>query len=379
MSFSFYFPTKLVFSEEAGSDLLLELASAPKDGILVLTDKGIIQAGIAEKILQKLAESGFEPTVFDDIPGNPNVPDVKKALAAIEGEQITHVVALGGGSVLDVGKAVGLLLGDPELDYEEVQWHRQPIKKAPRPVIGIPTTAGTGSEVTHVAVVGDSKGFKMGVLHPAMFMKTAIIDGSLMLSLPKQITATTGMDSLVHSMEAYMSKKANQVSDLFALQAIRTIVKWLPEAYKNGSNLEARKQMAMAATLAGISFDQSSLGLVHALAGPLCGTYHLHHGLGVATLLPATLEFDAPAIPADRWDALRDALGLAADAKPADLADFARNLLQSLDLPTRLSEVGLKAEDISAIAESATKMAMIGLNVRPATAEDCQKVLEAGL
>lgn len=379
MSFSFYFPTKLVFSEEAGSDLLLELASAPKDGILVLTDKGIIQAGIAEKILQKLAESGFEPTVFDDIPGNPNVPDVKKALAAIEGEQITHVVALGGGSVLDVGKAVGLLLGDPELDYEEVQWHRQPIKKAPRPVIGIPTTAGTGSEVTHVAVVGDSKGFKMGVLHPAMFMKTAIIDGSLMLSLPKQITATTGMDSLVHSMEAYMSKKANQVSDLFALQAIRTIVKWLPEAYKNGSNLEARKQMAMAATLAGISFDQSSLGLVHALAGPLCGTYHLHHGLGVATLLPATLEFDAPAIPADRWDALRDALGLAADAKPADLGDFARNLLQSLDLPTRLSEVGLKAEDISAIAESATKMAMIGLNVRPATAEDCQKVLEAGL
>lgn len=379
MSFSFYFPTKLVFSEEAGSDLLLELASAPKDGILVLTDKGIIQAGIAEKILQKLAESGFEPTVFDDIPGNPNVPDVKKALAAIEGEQITHVVALGGGSVLDVGKAVGLLLGDPELDYEEVQWHRQPIKKAPLPVIGIPTTAGTGSEVTHVAVVGDSKGFKMGVLHPAMFMKTAIIDGSLMLSLPKQITATTGMDSLVHSMEAYMSKKANQVSDLFALQAIRTIVKWLPEAYKNGSNLEARKQMAMAATLAGISFDQSSLGLVHALAGPLCGTYHLHHGLGVATLLPATLEFDAPAIPADRWDALRDALGLAANAKPADLADFARNLLQSLDLPTRLSDVGLKAEDISAIAESATKMAMIGLNVRPATAEDCQKVLEAGL
>lgn len=379
MSFSFYFPTKLVFSEEAGSDLLLELASAPKDGILVLTDKGIIQAGIAEKILQKLAESGFEPTVFDDIPGNPNVPDVKKALAAIEGEQITHVVALGGGSVLDVGKAVGLLLGDPELDYEEVQWHRQPIKKAPLPVIGIPTTAGTGSEVTHVAVVGDSKGFKMGVLHPAMFMKTAIIDGSLMLSLPKQITATTGMDSLVHSMEAYMSKKANQVSDLFALQAIRTIVKWLPEAYKNGSNLEARKQMAMAATLAGISFDQSSLGLVHALAGPLCGTYHLHHGLGVATLLPATLEFDAPAIPADRWDALRDALGLAANAKPADLADFARNLLQSLDLPTQLSDVGLKAEDISAIAESATKMAMIGLNVRPATAEDCQKVLEAGL
>lgn len=379
MSFSFYFPTKLIFSEEAGSDLLLELASASPDSVLLLTDKGIIKAGIAEKILKKLSEQGFTPVVFDDIPGNPNVPDVKKALAAIEGKHITHVVALGGGSVLDVAKAVGLLLGDPELDYEEVQWRRQPIKKPPLPVIGIPTTAGTGSEVTHVAVVGDSKGFKMGVLHPAMFMKTAIIDGSLMLSLPPQLTSTTGMDSLVHAIEAFLSKKANPVSDMFALAAIRAIVKWLPVAYKNGSDLEARKQMAMAATLAGIAFDQSSLGLVHALAGPLCGTYHLHHGLGVATLLPATLDFDAPAILADRWSLLRDALGLPSDANTDVLGDFARQLLKTLDMPTHLSEVGLVAEQIPAIAETATKMAMIGFNVRPATAEDCKKVLEAGL
>jgi alcohol dehydrogenase class IV len=379
MSFTFYFPTKLVFSEEAGSDLLVELASAAPDGVLLLTDKGIIQAGIASKILSKLEEKGFTPVVFDDIPGNPNIPDVKKALAAIEGKHITHVVALGGGSVLDVAKAVGLLLGDPELDYEEVQWHRQAIKKTPLPVIGIPTTAGTGSEVTHVAVVGDSKGFKMGVLHPAMFMKTAIIDGSLMLSLPPQMTSTTGMDSLVHAIEAFLSRKANPVSDMFALSAIRSIVKWLPEAYKNGSNLEARKQMAMAATLAGISFDQSSLGLVHALAGPLCGTYHLHHGLGVATLLPATIEFDAPAIPTERWVSLRDALVLPQDGKPEGLGNFARDLLKTLGMPTRLSEVGLKAEDIPVIAETATKMAMIGLNVRPADVEDCKKVLEAGL
>ena len=379
MSFSFYFPTKLIFSEEAGSDLLVELASASPDSVLLLTDKGIIKAGIAEKILNKLSEKGFNPLVFDDIPGNPNIPDVKKALAAIEGKHITHVVALGGGSVLDVAKAVGLLLGDPELDYEEVQWRRQPIKKAPLPVIGIPTTAGTGSEVTHVAVVGDSKGFKMGVMHPAMFMKTAIIDGSLMLTLPPQLTSNTGMDSLVHAIEAFLSKKANPVSDMFALSAIRAIVKWLPEAYKNGSNLEARKQMAMAATLAGISFDQSSLGLVHALAGPLCGTYHLHHGLGVATLLPATIEFDAPAIPTERWGSLRDALGLPQDAKPEGLGDFARKLLKNLDMPTRLSEVGLKAEDIPAIAESATKMAMINLNVRFADVNDCKQVLEAGL
>src|SRR5690606_31439730 len=112
---------------------------------------------------------------------------------------------------------------------------------------------------------------------------------------------------------------------------------------------------------------------------PLCGTYHLHHGLGVATLLPATLEFDAPAIPAERWDLLRDALALPQDAKPEVLADFARDLLKTLDMPTHLSEVGLKVEDISKIAESATKMAMIGFNVRAANLEDCRQVLEAGL
>lgn len=379
MSFSFYFPTKLIFSEEAGSDLLVELASAPKDGVLVLTDKGIVAAGIAEKILSKLTENGFNPVVFDDIPGNPNIPEVKQALAAVEGKTISHVVALGGGSVLDVGKAVGLLLGDPELDYEEVQWRRQQIKKAPLPVIGIPTTAGTGSEVTHVAVIGDSNGFKMGVLNPAMFMRTAIIDGSLMLSLPAKLTAPTGMDALVHAIEAYLSKKSNPVADLYALAAIRAVVKWLPVAYNDGSNLEARKQMAMAATLAGISFDQSSLGLVHALAGPLCGTYHLHHGLGVATLLPATLDFDAPAIPDDRWAQLRDALDLPQDAKPEALGDFARSFLKGLGMPTRLSEVGLEADKIPAIAESATRMAMIGLNIRPADLEDCKRVLEAGL
>jgi alcohol dehydrogenase class IV len=379
MSFSFYFPTKLIFSEDAATDLVQELASAPKDGVLFLTDKGIVQAGIASKVLDKLEHAGFQSIVFDDIPGNPNVPDVKKAMNVVEGKQITHVVALGGGSVLDVAKAVGLLLGDPELDYEEVQWRRQAIKKAPLPVIGIPTTAGTGSEVTHVAVVGDSKGFKMGVLNPAMFMKCAIIDGNLMLSLPPQLTATTGMDALVHAIEAFLSKKANNISDLYALSAIRGIVKWLPEAYKNGANLEARQQMAMAATLAGIAFDQSSLGLVHALAGPLCGTYHLHHGLGVAVLLPSTLEFDAPAIPAERWDLLRDALALPADAKPEVLGDFARNLLKTLDMPTHLSEVGLEADKIPAIAETAMRMAMIGFNVRSAALEDCQQVLEAGL
>jgi alcohol dehydrogenase len=379
MSSSFYFPTKIIVSNDAASDLMLELNGAAADAVFIVTDQGIRKVGILDQFLQALTTGGFNPVLYDNVPGNPNIPDVKQALEAVKGKTITHVVAIGGGSVLDTAKAIGLLLADKELDYEEVQWRRQQIKHNSLPVIGIPTTAGTGSEVTHVAVIGDSNGFKMGVLHPALFLKSAIIDGNLMSSLPANLTAHTGMDALTHAIEAFLSKKANSTADLFALGAIRTIVKWLPAAYQDGGNLEARSQMALAATWAGIAFDQSSLGLVHALAGPLCGTYHLHHGLGVATLLPPTLDFNASAISTQRWALLRDALNLPAEAEPQILGDWARSFLKSLDMPTRLSELGLTAETIPAIAESATKMAMIGMNIRSADKDDCQKVLEAGL
>jgi alcohol dehydrogenase class IV len=379
MSSSFFFPTKLIVSEDAATDLVIELKDVSPDGVFVITDQGIIQAGIAEAMLKALKDAGFKPAVYSNVPGNPNIPDVKQAMEVISGRTITHVVAIGGGSVMDTAKAIGLLLGDNELDYEEVQWRRQQIKKGSLPVIGIPTTAGTGSEVTHVAVIGDSNGFKMGVLHPALFLKTAIIDGKLMRSLPQGLTATTGMDALVHCIEAFLSKKSNSTADIFALGAIRAIVQWLPAAFQDGNNLEARNAMAIAAAWAGIAFDQSSLGLVHALAGPLCGTYHLHHGLGVAVLLPATMDFNASAIPVNRWNLLREALMLPADAKPQDLGAWARKTLKTLNMPTGLSELGLTPEKIPSIAESATKMAMIGHNIRSAGLEDCKQILEAGL
>jgi alcohol dehydrogenase class IV len=379
MSSSFYFPTKLVVTNDSKADLVTELAGAPADGVFVVSDAGIEKAGLLQPFLDALQDAGIQPAFYTGIPGNPNIPDVLAALEVVRGKTISHVVAIGGGSVLDSAKALGLLLADPELNYEEVQWRRQAITKGSLPVIGIPTTAGTGSEVTHVAVIGDSKGFKMGVLHPALFLKTALLDGSLMLSLPPNLTATTGMDALVHSVEAFFSKKANGISDIFALGAIQAIVEWLPVAFKDGNSLEARNKMALAAAWAGIAFDQSSLGLVHALAGPLCGTYHLHHGLGVASLLPTVMDFNAPAIPPDRWDALKKALNLPEQARPEEFGDWARHFLSTLGLPPRLSEVGLQKSDIPVIAEKATKMAMIGFNIRAASLEDCQKILEAGL
>jgi alcohol dehydrogenase class IV len=289
------------------------------------------------------------------------------------------VGALGGGSVIDTAKAVGVLLAHPGLDWEDLQWGRAKIQHSSYPVIAIPTTAGTGSEATKVTVIGDHTGFKKGVLHPFVFARTAIIDGSLSLSLPAKLTAATGMDALVHAIEAYTGKRATPMTDLFALAAIRSIVTWLPGATRDGSDRAARQAMSEAAATAGIAFDQSGLALAHAIGGPLTAAYHLHHGLGIAVLLPATLSYNAPAIAEGRWEALRQALKLPASARPEALADWARAFIGGLGLPVTLSEVGLQKQDIPQIAEGTTRMAMFGNNIRSATVEELVALLEANL
>jgi len=379
MAVTFYFPTRLIFSRDAASDLIAELARDDQPRLIFLTDRGILQAGLDQAFMNKLAEAGIPTNVFSDIPGNPNVPDMMPAYEAAKEMGATHVVALGGGSVIDTAKAVGLLLAHPDVDWEDFQWGRAKITTPSYPVIAIPTTAGTGSEVTKVTVIGDRTGFKKGVLHPNVFARAAILDGMLTLSLPPKLTAATGMDALVHAIEAYTGKRASPMTDIFALSAMRAIVTWLPEANRNGSNVAARQAMTEAAAMAGIAFDQSALALAHALGGPLTSTYHLHHGLGVSVLLPATLDFNYPAIPSGRWDALRDALGLPQNAQPADLPVWSRKFIGNLSLPVRLAEVGLQSQDIPKIAEGATRMAMFGNNVRPATVDELIQLLTDNL
>ena len=375
----FYFPTRIIYSNDSITDLIQELDNQGQVRVIFLTDAGLIQAGIVEPFLKKLSEAGIPTEVFSNIPGNPNVQDLLPAFEAARGINATHVVALGGGSVIDTAKGVGILLANPELDWEDLQWGRVKVGHPSFPVIAIPTTAGTGSEVTKVTVIGDRTGFKKGFLHPFVFARTAIIDGSLTLSLPAKLTAATGMDALVHAIEAYTGKRATPMTDVLALGAIRSIVHWLPEATQNGKNVEARQAMSEAAAMAGVAFDQSGLALAHAIGGPLTATYHLHHGLGIAALLPATLSFNAPAISESRLKELKTALGLAVTPNPEDLANWARKFIGDLGLPVRLSEVGLIKKDIPTIAEGTTHMAMFGNNIRAASVEDLITLLEANL
>jgi alcohol dehydrogenase class IV len=379
MTYSFSLPTKLVVSENAAQDLSQELDALPAGAVFLLSDQGILSAGLEKPIVQAMHAAGRQMFLYGNVPGNPNISDVLAALQVLDGARPAAIVGLGGGSVIDTAKAAGVLLAHPGLDWVDLQWGRAHIRQASLPVIALPTTAGTGSEVTHVAVIGDHQGFKKGVVHPAIFPRISIIDGSLMLSLPVKLTAATGVDAVVHALEAYLGRRANPTTDLFALGALQVLVGGLPEVTHNGANLPARREVALAATWAGIAMDQAGLGLCHALDGPLAAHHHVHHGLGNAVLLTATLDFNAAAIPAGRWEPLRAALGLPAAAQPAALPAWAQDFIRGLGLPSRLGEIGIGPDTIPAMAEEATRMAMIHNNPRPAGAADCRAVLEAAL
>ncbi|MBM4425248.1 MAG: iron-containing alcohol dehydrogenase [Chloroflexi bacterium] len=379
MAYTVHCPTKLIFSDDAAADLTREAGALPPGGALVVTDEGLMRAGLAAPLIEALRGAGRTPETFSAIPSNPAVEDVRAAMAVARAVNPAVVVAVGGGSPIDVAKAVALLLAHDSDDWESYQWGRSPITNASRPVIAVPTTAGTGSEVTHVAVIGDHAGFKKGLVHPMLFARTAIVDGGLMRGLPPQMTAATGMDAFTHAVEAYLGRRHNPSMDMLALAALRAIVRWLPEATHRGEKVESRREMAQAALWAGMAMDQAGLGLCHALCGPLTSVYHLHHGLGNALLLPAVLAFNAEAVPAERWPALCAAVGLPESAAPSALAEWTRAFVAGLGLPTTLRAVNVESSSFAAMAEEATRMAMIGNNARPAGVAECRAVFEAAL
>jgi 4-hydroxybutyrate dehydrogenase len=379
MAYSVCCPTRLVFSDDAAGDLAREAGAFAPGRAFVVTDEGLLAAGLAGPLVEALRAAGRDPVIFSAVPSNPGVDDTRAAMAAAHAAAPAVVVAVGGGSPIDVAKAVSLMLAHTSDDWEGFQWGRTPVTAGALPLLAVPTTAGTGSEASHVAVIGDSNGFKKGLVHAALFARTAIVDGGLMRGLPAAITAATGMDALTHALEAYLGRRANPTTDLLALGALAAIVRWLPDAVHHGDNLTARREMAQAATWAGIAMDQAGLGLCHALCGPLTGVYHLHHGLGNALLLPAVMAFNAEAVAPARWPAICDALGLPLSAGPSALEGWLRDFVGGLGLPTRLAQVKVDASTFDAMAEEATRMAMIGNNVRAAGAADCRKVLEAAL
>lgn len=293
------YPTAITF----GVGTVRQLpAACREEGInrpLLVTDAGLARLDFVTDLIETSRQAGLNTSLFCDVKPNPTGSNVEAGVQAYQQGQHDGVIALGGGSALDAAKAIALMVGQnrPLWDFEDVgdNWLRVNAE-AIAPLIAIPTTAGTGSEVGRASVIVDeTEQRKVIIFHPGMLANRVIADPALTTGLPAALTAATGMDAFVHSFEAYCANGYHPMADGIALQAMTLISKWLPLAYSEGDNLEARSHMLAASMMGAVAF-QKGLGAVHALAHPLGAVYDRHHGLLNAILLPCVLQYNRPAI-----------------------------------------------------------------------------------
>ncbi|KPF72232.1 4-hydroxybutyrate dehydrogenase [Bosea sp. AAP35] len=364
---------KFGFGEIAGIEA--DLAGLGVAKPLIIADKGIVAAGIIGKV-QAVSPALAAAPVFDGTPTNPTEEAVEAALVLYREHGCDGLVAIGGGSPIDLAKGVALLAThDGTLEtYAAILGGIPKVTAAVAPVIAVPTTSGTGSEVGRAALITLKDGRKLGFISPHLIPRLAICDPELTLGLPAWLTAATGMDAITHCIETYLSPRENPPAEAIALDGLKRAVAFIERAVKDGSDREARKEMMMAALQGGLTF-QKGLGAVHALSHPLGGLKEvsLHHGTLNAVLLPAVLRFNEPDAKA-KYAEIRKALDLPADA---DLAAWIADLVARLGMPGSLSAMGLPRGVIGAIADAATKDHSSATNPRTATAADYAAMLEA--
>lgn len=375
MEFGFYSPVRVVFGQPAATALPVMLAGIEVERVLLLSDTGLAAIGLVDEIVGSLSAGGWQVTTFTRIQSNPTVRNVEAALALAREADAQALVALGGGSVIDVGKAAGLLVTSGGR-YADYQWGGRPITRPILPLIAVPTTAGTGSEMTKVTVIEDEEAhFKRGVLSPHLFARAAVLDPALTLSLPEHLTAATGVDVVGHALEAYVGRRASPITDALALDALGRAYQHLPRATHQGDDLQARQEMMLASAMAGLAFDQSGLGIIHSVAGPVASRYGLHHGLCIGLLLPHGLAYNLQSLD-DKRIAVLQALGMPASISDEGAVAGVKEWLHDLGLPSTLSQLEVTNPDLPAMAEEASRMVLLPNNPRPATASDCQRLLE---
>lgn len=304
---------------------------------LLITDKMMVQLGYAARIQDTLAASGLKADIFADTVPEPTVASIQAGVAMARNGDYDSIIALGGGSPIDSAKAIGILakLGGEMRDYK----FPRNVTETGLPIIAVPTTAGTGSEVTRFTIITDEKNDEKMLCVGIGFMPVAaLVDYSLTLSLPPRVTADTGLDALTHAIEAYVSQKANLYSNSQALAAMRLIGPNLRRAYHDGSDKEAREAMMLGSTLAGVAFSSASVALVHGMSRPIGAFFHVPHGLSNAMLLPSITAFSIPAA-AERYADCARAMGVASEQDSAEQANAKllaelRALNEELQVPT---------------------------------------------
>lgn len=351
LNFNYFSPTKVVFGPGAVAELPMETAAFGKKAFLV-TDKGIIETGLAQQVQKQLGD--ILVGIYDDVPQDSGMEVVdrgaEKALAA--GAEL--IVSMGGGSVIDTAKGMCIVMkeGGSLRDFQGMQM----LTRSQIPHIVIPTTSGTGSEVTSGAVVLDKEqGQKIIIFEYHNTPRVAILDPQLTASLPASLTASTGMDALTHAVEAFVSLQRNPISDAVALHAIRLIVQYLPIAVDDGSDLRARGQMQLAALMAGWAFSNAMLGLTHAMAHSLGAVNRVPHGLANGLLLAPVMQFNLEAVPGLMADIAR-VMGIETiEMTPVEAGqaavDAVAELTRKIGLKQRLQDLGVKWESLRECAE----------------------------
>lgn len=364
--YSFKIPQNIEFGMGSLKKLPGILADNKSDNVLLVSDRGLESIGVVKKIQDIIEAAGITCTSFLDVIPNPTVEVVNAATALYKESGATSIVALGGGSSMDVAKAVGVLVnyGGNIVDYEGFGTVPGPIV----PMIAIPTTAGTGSEVTASSVITDtSRNYKLSVISYEILPKYAILDPELIMTAPASIAAACGVDALIHAIEAYISTKSSPFSDAMAEKAMELIGANLRRFVANRQDAEAACAMMAGSNFAGIAFAWAKLGNVHAMSHPVSAYFHVAHGVANSVLLPTVLEYNALA-DNGRYEVIynyiRQGGGDVADFKPEMLVEEVRRLNADLGIPNSLSEVGVTEDLIPSMAADAMKSGNILANPR---------------
>lgn len=290
--FEFQNPTKILAGEDALLSLPDELRRLQMRKPLIITDKGIIKFGLFRKVERAIGEKELTSLVFDDVPPDSSMEIVRRAAEIYRENQCDSFIAIGGGSVIDTAKAVNIVISEGTEDLSSLMGHDR-LTQSHQPLVVVPTTSGTGSEVTLVSVIADTaRQQKMLFTSPLLQPTSTIIDPEMTLSLPPLLTAATAMDALTHAIEAYTCLQKNPFSDSFALLAIELVAENILIAVNNGNDREARYRLAIASTAAGIAFSNSMVGAVHAIGHTVGAISHIHHGNAMAILLPHVMTYN---------------------------------------------------------------------------------------
>jgi alcohol dehydrogenase class IV len=378
-SFEFRSTPRLVVAQ-GGALRLAEYLGGVRRPLLV-TDAGV--RALADPVVQALRDAGHEVAVFDAVQADPPPAVVEAALALARRHRADAVIGLGGGSSLDSAKLVALLAANGQ-SLDQTYGVNQ--ARGPRlPLALLPTTAGTGSEVTPIAIVTTGAQSKQGIVSPWLLPDLALLDASLLTGLPAAVTAATGIDAMVHAVEAFTSVRLkNPLSDALALQALVLLDRWLPRAWSQGEDLQAREQTLLGACMAGMAFANAPVAAVHALAYPLGARFHVPHGLSNALVLGAVLRFNAP-VAEPLYAQLARAIGRAtADHDDAAACEVFIEHLSGLGaqfgLPTRLREVGVQPTDLDRLADDALlQTRLLVNNPRPLTRDDAHRLYASAL